>query len=251
MIPKGWHHSQKTKDDLSKLFKGVSRPLLKGKHRSEETKKKIGSGNKGKVRTQEVKDRIRQTLKSHPLQYTEEYRAKRRTKMLGNKLAHRTPETTSEKRRKADMELSAKRRGKSPHKQTDKTRALLSNIAKRAWLDPEFRDKSVKAWMRSNRIKPNKQEIKLDVLLSLHFPNEWKFVGDGQLIIGGKCPDFANINGKKALLEHYGDFWHKDDNVQKRADHFARYGYKCLVIWEHELKDPDKIISKVKEHFYV
>ena len=101
-----------------------------------------------------------------------------------------------------------------------------------------------------SNVRCNGQETVLDNLLNSNFPKEWKFVGDGQLIIGRKCPDFTNIGDKKALIELFGDFWHKGQDSQERIDHFKKYGYSCLVIWENELKDTESVISKVKEHFY-
>lgn len=101
--------------------------------------------------------------------------------------------------------------------------------------------------------KPNKQELNLQAILNSHFPNEWRFVGDGQLIIGGLCPDFTNINGKKLLIEFFGDYWHSAKMAGSwtrtelgRVMCYNSYGYKCLVIWEHELKDEKVLIEKVK-----
>jgi hypothetical protein len=31
-----------------------------------------------------------------------------------------------------------------------------------------------------------------------------------------------------------------------RKDHFKKYGYNCLVIWSEELKNPEKVIEKMK-----
>lgn len=88
-------------------------------------------------------------------------------------------------------------------------------------------------------------------LLDSYFPNEWKYVGDGQVIIDGKCPDFINVNGKKEIIETYGNYWHRNDNPQDRIDKFAKFGYKTLVIWENELQDTASAVSKIKNTFYV
>lgn len=101
---------------------------------------------------------------------------------------------------------------------------------------------------------PNKQEQKVQNLLDVYFPGEWKFVGDGQLIIGGLCPDFTNINGKKCLIELFGDHWHSGSMVESwtrtelgRIMCYNSYGYKCLVIWEHELKDEKALVGRLKK----
>ena len=113
--------------------------------------------------------------------------------------------------------------------------------------DREF----LKTWLDSLHIKPNKLERYFDDILQRKFPSQWKYVGDGQLIIGGKWPDFANINGRKQLIELYGDYWHKGENPQEKIEHFRAFGYETLVIWEHELNDlsEEQIVSKIKGTF--
>lgn len=98
--------------------------------------------------------------------------------------------------------------------------------------------------------KPNKQELKLQAILDSYFPGEWKFVGDGQVIIGGLCPDFTNINGKKYLIELFEDYWHSKVRSWTRTELgrimcYNSYGYKCLVIWEHELKNEVALVEKL------
>lgn len=50
---------------------------------------------------------------------------------------------------------------------------------------------------------PTKPELKLDELLSLHFPNQFKYNGDYGLGISLNrlIPDFVNVNGKKQVIE--------------------------------------------------
>ena len=59
-------------------------------------------------------------------------------------------------------------------------------------------------------------------------------MGDFQYFIGGRNPDFANINGQKKLIEVYGDYWHENDDPQDRIDHFKQYGFKTLIVWESD-----------------
>lgn len=101
--------------------------------------------------------------------------------------------------------------------------------------------------IKARYTRPNKIETQLMKMLEGNFPSEWKYVGNGDIIIGLKCPDFTNINGKKALIELFGDYWHRNDNPNKRIQHFAKYGYDTLIIWEHELDFPDKVIEKILE----
>lgn len=101
--------------------------------------------------------------------------------------------------------------------------------------------------------KPNKLEKYLDALLQKHCPGQWQYVGDGEIIISGLSPDFINCNGHKAIIEVFGDYWHSESSPVHQTDYgrkaiFAKYGYKTLIIWEHELKNlsEEEIIQKVK-----
>jgi len=103
--------------------------------------------------------------------------------------------------------------------------------------------------LKGNRQSPNKSEKLLNKILQKVFPNEYKFVGNGKMIIGEFCPDFININGQKKIIELYGDYWHRPSKFgernKRRLNTYKKYGYKTLIIWEHELKDIDKLIHKI------
>jgi G:T-mismatch repair DNA endonuclease (very short patch repair protein) len=53
----------------------------------------------------------------------------------------------------------------------------------------------------------------------------------------------------------FGDFWHskkitglkKKEHRKQRQAHFAKYGYKTLVIWEHELQNIQRLKRKLVE----
>lgn len=117
----------------------------------------------------------------------------------------------------------------------------MSEMTSKRWQNPEFRDKCVKATMAALKLRPTKPEKILTSELGLF----WRYVGDGQLIIGSKCPDFWN--GDHKIIELFGDFWHRDHNPQDWVDYYAKWGYKCLVIWEHELKNIKKVREKIKQ----
>lgn len=100
---------------------------------------------------------------------------------------------------------------------------------------------------KSLNIQPNNLESNLNSLLQSLFPNEYEFVGDFSFILGGKCPDFMNVNGQKKLIEAYGDYWHKNDDPQDRINHFKQFGFDTLIVWEHEFKDKNKLIPKLEK----
>lgn len=126
-----------------------------------------------------------------------------------------------------------------------------SKKQKRIWKNPKYRDKTIKAIMKAANVKPNKPETFLIALFKKHgLP--YKYVGDGGLIIDGKCPDFVNVNGQKKIIEHFGKWWHKGKpNIrfhrteQGTKEHYKKFGFKTLVVWENELKNPDVLLEKI------
>ena len=88
-------------------------------------------------------------------------------------------------------------------------------------------------------------------MLNTLLPKEYKFVGDGKVFIANFVPDFINVNGQKKIIEIFGDYWHKRPEVIKRDKRrkiaYKKYGYKTLIVWEHELKDLEKLEKKIIE----
>lgn len=124
------------------------------------------------------------------------------------------------------------------------------------WQDPGFREKQLKAILRKQVVKPNKLEKLLNKLLQELLPNEYQLnVNTEVMILGGKIPDFVNINGQKKIIELFGDYWHSEEvtgrtkkrEEQRRIDHFSKYGYQTLIIWERELKDISKVTNRIME----
>jgi len=123
-----------------------------------------------------------------------------------------------------------------------------SKRMKLLWKNKQYRSKTRKLQLRGNLCKPNKPEqflIKLFKKLRLNY----KFVGDGKVILSGFCPDFINKIQKK-IIELYGDYWHTKSQYvinkdKRRLIEYKKRGYKTLIIWEHELKDLDKITNKL------
>jgi len=136
-------------------------------------------------------------------------------------------------------------------KKSDEYKKIHKERQLRMWRDPEYARNQHKAI----HAIPNKPETILLELLQNLFPDEYKYVGDGSILIGFKNPDFVNINGQKKVIELFGDYWHsegvtgvsEEQHVQERKDTFRKYGYQTLVIWEHELENTDLTKQKVLE----
>ena len=89
-------------------------------------------------------------------------------------------------------------------------------------------------------VSPNKAELELLTFLS----KDWEFTGDWKHVIDGKVPDFTNYKTKQ-LIELYGDYYHQGQNPQERTWFFERQGWKCRIVWESELKNHNKLKSKL------
>ncbi len=186
---------------------------------------------------------------------------------------------------------------------TDERKKELSRIMKQRWMDPEYREKTIKSvrkslkkykrihrsphteFKRGHKIdnmirekirrtvqrnyqedpellkrvlscqKPNKAENVLINLLRKHsFP--FRYVGNGQIIIDGKCPDFIGIEDSRKVIELFGRPWHDPSHSDKfdvtydrteegRKKFFTKHGYDCLIVWDDELGDEGKIVERI------
>jgi len=180
----------------------------KGTLLSEEHKRKISESGKGRALSDEAKKNISKSLKGKS--FTEEH--------LKNWLATHKWYSPSEE-----------------------TRKKLSKTLTKLWQDPEF----AKMMFAAQGHLPNKPEMFLESFLNDLYPGEWKYVGDGQIFIAGKCPDFINVNGQKKIIELFGDYWHEGQDPQDRIDIFKPFGYDTLVIWEKELNQVKDLKEKI------
>ena len=142
-----------------------------------------------------------------------------------------------EKHRLAVLKALAKPEVKKKH----------SDTLKKLWLNPEYAKKMFDRF----GIKPTKPEIELQNILNELFPGEYKYVGNGEVFINGKNPDFINCNGKKKIIEMFGNYWHKGQDPQSRINIFKPYGYETLVIWENDLKNYKELVKRkiIKFHY--
>jgi len=120
------------------------------------------------------------------------------------------------------------------------------------WKDPEYVLKQLKA----RGARPNKLEQHFNDILNSHFP-EYQYNGDGRLgiVLAGLVPDFPNVNGKKQIIEVFGDYWHRLKKSKWHQTELGRImaynsvGWDCLIIWEHELKEltEEQILDKIHQ----
>lgn len=171
-----------------------------------------------------------------------------------------------ERRRK--ISIAAKKRWQDPEfrekitkimsqpKVKEKRTRANSVAAKRLWQSPEY----ISKLMRAIHAKPTKPERRLIDIFSRPLP-QFQYNGDFSLgiLLGGLIPDFVNVNGKKQVIELFGDYFHSpevigDDWRRSELGKVMLYnslGYQCLVIWEHEVNElsEDELVEKVNKSF--
>lgn len=215
---------------------GHNAVLNKGKHRSEKAKLKISLAHKGQIPWIKGKHHTEKT---------------KRKIGLSSSIALKGKHLTKEHKRK----ISIARKGQIPwskgkhHSRATKLKISLSH--KRLWRNPTF---AKEMFAKFSLCRPTRPEKQLYSLLNRLFPGEYKYVGDGDVWIGGKNPDFINVNGQKKIIELFGDYWHgqavtgmsRRQHREERQALFATHGYQVLVIWQHELENRAKVKKKLK-----
>lgn len=119
-------------------------------------------------------------------------------------------------------------------------------------------EESERKRFENQHMRPTRPERILDLLLQQNFPNEYKYTGDGKAVINGRNPDFLNCNGQKKAILLNGVYWHLT-RLQKNNPSLTRsevevmerkpydeFGFKLLHIWEDEIKNPEKVLEKIK-----
>lgn len=146
------------------------------------------------------------------------------------------------------------------------SRACLTKFLKGKHLSPdtEFKKGRVlseehqKNMIKALHQKPNKLETRIYSVLNIYFPDEWKYVGSGDVILNGLCPDFIH-QSKKLIIEVFGDVFHNPDKSffdikeyalpEYRIMKFEEWGYKTLILWESYIYQTDEtnIVLKITE----
>ena len=261
IVLKGSHHTDEARVKIGVTSKGRPSPN-KGKHLTEEQKAKLRIANLGKHLTEETKAKIGAGNKSKHL--TDETKAKIRA---SNKKTWQNPELRAQnsaitKARWQDPEYRARCAAKRGRHYSPESRAKMSANTKNLWQDPEYQahmsavhkelwqnPEYAKMIFQAQGKKPNQAELRLQDILDRYFPGKWKFVGDGQLIVGGRCPDFINVNGKKEVIELFGTYWHPMFDVGEKKDHYRQYGLRVAIVWEDELEDEERLVLGLRKKF--
>lgn len=106
----------------------------------------------------------------------------------------------------------------------------------------EYKAKNILEYIVFN--SPNKGESEfLQILRSVD--DNWRYVGNGSLIISGKKPDYWN--GDNLLIDLFGGSWHRRDEEVSRIEFFKSHGFLELIIWYSEMRKPEILKEKVRK----
>lgn len=154
--------------------------------------------------------------------------------------------------RRKRLGIQSRQRWNSPTRFMMITKGSKTKKAKMR--NPEFKEKELQRLTTAQHKTPNSLEKKaMDIIAKYGLP--YRYVGNGQIWINGRCPDFINTDGKKQVIEVFGLYWHSPllnpyiDNRSseyKTKEHYSEYGFNCLIIWENELYHPVKLLRKIK-----
>lgn len=131
-------------------------------------------------------------------------------------------------------------------------RAWFTRFIKERLSEPNYRERVVKQ-LHSIRKPTSLEQQVIDMVDKYDLP--YQYVGDGKIVVEGRIPDFINCNGEKQVIEVFGDYWHSplwnpnlssDKTEYATLEHYAKYGFDCLIIWEDELAHPRKVVKKIK-----
>jgi len=233
----GFHHTEETKAKLRMFNLGNKRGL--GYKHTCEAKQRMSISRMGHPVSAETKERISQSRKISPLckgrnRPLESYQLQG-LKLLGNKfgLGYRH---TPEAKEKISLANIGNQRTLGYH-HTGEARLKIGEASRQRWNTPSYRDIVVRNWIKAIHKRPTKPESKvLGAVTLLNLP--FIYNGNrGDFIISGKCPDFINCNGKKAIIEVFGNYWHRRIEEIERKQLFGKYGFKTLILWGDHIRE--------------
>ena len=113
---------------------------------------------------------------------------------------------------------------------------------------PEAKEKRLdKLKLRLQKQGPNHMEYYIDLLIQQAAPGFFRFVGDGQIDVGGLIPDWINEK-EKAIIEFIGwgeDLDRRREQLEKKLEVYYSMGYRVLVLYGSEFKSPDVLKNKI------
>ena len=215
---------------------------------SEEHKRKLFEGRAKwvKAHPEEARMSIANNLKKYMETHPDFY--KKRSKMMSKRMSGKNHpmfgrKHSAETRAKLSKATTSYME-KHPEFVKEKVRQMVagnppghhSRVLKELYKNPEWHDRVLSPQMHSRKMSSYEQRV-LGLIKKYNLP--YKFVGNGEVWIGQKNPDFINTNGEKKIIEVYSEyhvgFWKDKDYESERSKLFAKYGFQTIFLTEKDL----------------
>lgn len=236
--------SDKRKRDMSIKNSGGGNPFY-GKKHSDKSKYKMRLAKLGKKLPEEHKKKVLESLNRFRAEHPK----------ISSTLKGKSYEELYGKE-KADQLRESRRINRQGLKASTETLEKMRIVTKKRWQNQEYRDKTIKAQIKGRARRPTSLEQKMiDLIDRYNLP--YKYTGNGDFIIDGFCPDFINVVTSKKCIEVRPKrmclIWNKltpEQYEKKKKEHYARNGWKCIVIWQEDFSDENSIITKMKDNSF-
>jgi len=139
------------------------------------------------------------------------------------------------------------------YKHTDAWKAHHSKIHRGQRWTLEQRMRHWPKLRAARKIRPTSIERKFQGIVE-RYNLPYEYVGDLRCFIAGRCPDFID-RARHRVVEVFGRWWHDpqagnpnyrvDNSEEATVEHFEKYGWTCIVIWEEMLADEPALLQKV------
>lgn len=142
-------------------------------------------------------------------------------------------------------------------KEKERNSAYHRNLggSKNPFYGKHHSEETLKRIMSARQIKPNKAELNLDSMLTNLTP-DFRYNGDFRcgISIGGKIPDWVNVNGQKKVIELLGHGWHiqnkwfkvpQGKTKEEILKHYHNFGWSCLAVYDYELRDQSLLKDRI------
>lgn len=220
-------HKKKISHSLKK-YNEKNKGYWKGKHLSEEHRKKLSMSNKKNKHLKILKRNKRIKGKTY-----EEIFGHNRGKKLREEKSKIMRNIIKKVKKWNSWKIGIPRKDITKERESKTRKELI----KKGLLNPH----------KNMILKPNKPEkILIELINKNALP--FNYVGDGKIWIENFNPDFISKNPKH-IIEVFGDYWHNLSSYKKRDKKrlkvYFKYGYKTLIIWENELKNPNQVLNKI------
>lgn len=134
-------------------------------------------------------------------------------------------------------------------RQKAEVKQRTSEVSKKLWQNKIYRETVIRNALKGLLKRPTSFEQKLiDLITENNLP--FKYVGNGQIVIGFRNPDFIDISGRKLLIETYAKFWHPKNYEEQRFKLFQKNGYQTLFLNEDDLQSTnwkEICLTKIRE----